>query len=81
MNPSKCERASIHRCLTSLICVFRQLDVQDQEKVKQVHDQVNEVVLIMRENIDKVMERGTGLETLQAQSGIHALPCLSWLAC
>jgi vesicle-associated membrane protein 4 len=38
-------------------------------KTKQVQSQVNEVVGIMQNNIEKVMERGERLDALQNKAG------------
>lgn len=39
------------------------------DKTKEVQSQVNEVVGIMNENINKVMERGEKLDSLQMKTG------------
>jgi hypothetical protein len=41
------------------------------QKTKQVQQQVDEVVGIMHENINKVMERGEQLNSLQNKTGAH----------
>jgi vesicle-associated membrane protein 4 len=41
-----------------------------QSKTKEVQKQVDEVVGIMHENINKVMERGEKLDSLQTKTGM-----------
>jgi len=44
------------------------MSASGQNKQQRVHDEVREVVGIMQNNIDKVMERGERLETLQTKT-------------
>jgi vesicle-associated membrane protein 4 len=42
---------------------------QQPDKAKQVKEEVDQVVGIMHENINKVMERGERLDSLQTKTG------------
>jgi vesicle-associated membrane protein 4 len=43
--------------------------MSSSKKTKQVQNEVNEVVGIMQNNIEKVMERGERLDALQNKAG------------
>ena len=43
------------------------------DKTREVKEQVDEVVNIMQNNIDKVMQRGENIENLQTKTGKNYL--------